>query len=128
MQSTYYKQAVETMNSVKLTAYDFHCDECVYLVHEESSHFFWRSAFLRLFRDWVFVYTEHHGYHCYHKSDLVHYRHFKEQPRKSLEWTGLTDKCETCNKEFKVEELSYTYQDGNDFLVECEVCRGNIES
>jgi hypothetical protein len=47
----------------------------VHIIHEEGTVLFYQNAFLRKIIDvaddsWIIVFTEHHGYHIYHSTDL----------------------------------------------------------
>lgn len=102
-----YQVAKETDN--KLSAYDFHPYNLVEIIHEEGTSFHFKSSFLREWKDYIFVFTEHHGIHVYHRSDLYSYGEYKSVEDKKLENTGHLDKCEFCEKEFKVENLEYNH-------------------
>jgi hypothetical protein len=105
---TSYREAEQVAKEVKLTAYDFHHYNIVQIIHEEGTVLHYKSAFTKEWKDYIFVFTEHHGTHVYHKSDLIGYGTYAKnlEPEK-LENTGYMDKCEFCHKEFKVEDLEY---------------------
>lgn len=42
----------------------------VYLIHDDSSSFFWDSAFIQRWKGWVMIFTEHHGFHIYDLSEV----------------------------------------------------------
>lgn len=50
----------------------------VYLLHEEGTTFLWRYAFALLFEEWYVIFTEHHGTHVYHESDLAGLLQFED--------------------------------------------------
>ena len=63
----------------KLTGYDF--KHSVLIKHGDGSVLFFNYAFLEEKEGWIFVFTEHHGPHIYHKEDLdgiKQYKHFKK--------------------------------------------------
>lgn len=128
MNFTKYSEAAQVAKEAdkKLTAYDFHYHEMVLIQHEDGAILTWRSAFLREWKDYVFVFTEHHGYHVYHKSDLEEWRQFQVVDSKKLVDTGYRDNCEFCGKEFKVEDLRYDIlpfgESLNDYHVYCDNC------
>jgi len=45
----------------------------VTIIHEDGSYFHWRDAFLMKLDDWIVCFTEHHGFHIFHFSDLDSY-------------------------------------------------------
>lgn len=106
---TNYREAEQVAREVdkSLTAYDFHPYSMVEIVHEEGTILNFKSAFVREWKDYIFVFTEHHRTHVYHKSDLVSWgTYMKQEPVKQVN-TGYVDKCEFCHKDFKVEHLEY---------------------
>lgn len=128
-----YREAVKVAEEAdkKLTAYDFKSDEWVLILHEEGTQLFFRSAFVKLWKDWVFIFTEHHKTHVYHKTDLVDFVYFKQQFVDTLKGTGQKDKCYECKAEFDVDYLiykSHPNKDDPDFIVPlCPVCFTNAE-
>jgi len=104
---TSYKEACIVANDSKLSAYDFRPDELVVVIHEEGTQLIYRSAFLKEWKDYVFIFTEHHDTLVYHKTDLYSYKQYKENKINKLKDTGYMDKCQFCQKEFKVEDLEY---------------------
>lgn len=54
----------------KLTAYDFQHGSRVYVKHEDGTELDFNSAFLQKDDEWVYIFTEHHGFHVYHLEDL----------------------------------------------------------
>lgn len=50
----------------------------VYLLHEEGTTFLWRYAFALRLEDWWLIFTEHHGTHVYHESDIAGILQFAE--------------------------------------------------
>src|SRR6185295_17166129 len=77
------------------------------IVHEEGTILHYKPAFTKEWKDWVFVFTEHHGIHVYHKSDLNSYGTYIMQDNEKLKDTGYKDECEFCKNELKVEDLNY---------------------
>lgn len=128
---TPYKEACQVAKEAdkKLTAYDFRPTDLVLVVHEEGTQLMYRSAFLKEWKDYVFIFTEHHGTLVYHKTDLYSYDQYTEKDIGKLEGTGYLGKCEFCNKEFKVEELEYgTHPDHNlynlsEYFFFCKDCK-----
>ena len=106
---TSYREAEQVAKEAdkKLSAYDFHVDSLVHIIHEEGTILAYRSAFTKEWKDYIFVFTEHHGTHVYHKSDLSSYGTYMRKNTTKLENTGYMDKCEFCQKDFKIEELEY---------------------
>jgi hypothetical protein len=104
-----YREACEVANNCdkSLRAMDFGCGSLVQIVHEEGSMFTWKYAFLREWLDWVFVFTEHHGTHVYHRCDLYSWGEYRVQEDKKLEGTGYEDECEFCGRKMLVENLRY---------------------
>lgn len=131
---TSYQEAQQVAKETdkKLSAYDFHPDQLVMIIHEEGSILTFRSAFTKEWKDWVLVFTEHHGTHVYHKSDLNLWGTYIQKQREKLADTGYTDKCEFCDKVFKVEELSYGHHPDWDKYEEskywtyCDGCRDKL--
>lgn len=118
---TNYREAEQVAKEVdkKLTAYDFHPCNMVEIIHEEGTILHYKSAFTKEWKDYIFVFTEHHGTHVYHKSDLSGYGTYaKNMESEKLENTGYTDKCEFCQKDFKVEELEYGHHPDFDLFEE----------
>jgi hypothetical protein len=71
-----YKEAKEELDHrcAGLTAYDFHPNSTVTIVHDEGSFLSLRNAFYEEWKDgWLFVFTEHLGHMCFHTGDLAHY-------------------------------------------------------
>lgn len=64
----------------KLKATDFDPSIYVFILHEEGSQFFYRSAFLKKWKDYIFVFTEHHKFYIYHKTDLISYLQLNSIP------------------------------------------------
>ena len=125
-----YQVAKET--NVKLTAYNFKPTDLAVIIHEEGSVLTFKSAFLREWKDYVFVFTEHHGFHVYHRGDLSDWRHYEEKEREKLNDTNCLDNCEFCKKEAKVEDLIYDHhpdwnQHDHEYHVYCSDCK-DIES
>ncbi len=66
-----YKEAVELAKAYdsKLLATDPRFQQDVSFQHEDGSYFYWRNAFLMEKDKWVFVFTEHFGFHVFDHSD-----------------------------------------------------------
>lgn len=111
MELTSYKEAqtVAKETDKKLTAYDFNPYSMVEIIHEEGTILHYKSAFTKEWKDWVFVFTEHHGTHVYHISDLKDYGTYIRKDQEKLKDTGYVDTCEFCNKQFKVEDLDFNH-------------------
>lgn len=123
-----YKTAEEVATDYDKTlkCTDFHHNHWVFAVHEEGTQLFFRNAFLKEWKDWYFIFTEHHKTHVYHKTDLSLVREFIEVPQARLTETGHKDNCFECQKEFSVKELRYDLHPGKDdpdFIVPlCKNC------
>lgn len=127
-----YKEALQVAKEQELSAYDFspHYD-LVFIIHEEGTTLTYRSAFIKEWQDWIMVFTEHHGYFVYHKTDLEFYAHYKRKEVEKLK-TGHTEKCEFCGKDFNCSDLNYaSHPDCNvldsKLFVFCKDCK-DIES
>ena len=131
---TSYKEAEQVAKETKLTAYDFNPCSLVELLHEEGTNLYYKSAFTREWKDWIFVFTEHHGYHVYHKSDIVSYGTYIRQDTQKQKDTGYRDKCEFCNKDFKVEDLNYDHHpdfeqyEESKYWIYCADCKDIVGS
>lgn len=132
---TSYMEAVTVLKECgkKLTAYDFNLCSLVAIIHEDGTNLYYKSAFTREWKDWIFVFTEHHGSHVYHKSDIASYGTYIYQDHKKQEDTGHVDKCEFCNKEFRVENLNYgshpgIHFDDSKYYVFCRDCKDIVGS
>lgn len=84
----------------KLLATDKRFRKAVHVIHEEGTTMFFENAFLmkktvkippeklsRIGPDediWIIIFTEHHGFHIYHKDDLSSYFEY-ERSYKPLE-------------------------------------------
>jgi len=56
----------------KLLATDPRFRRSVTIIHEDGSHLHYDSAFLmRVNKEWIACFTEHHGTSIYHEEDLV---------------------------------------------------------
>lgn len=110
----------------KLKATDFHSKNCVYILHEEGTQLFYKSAFLKTWKDYVLVFTEHHGFHVYHKTDLVSYLQLSSTDVECAIDKQNKDSCYYCKKEFFVDELKYGKNPhdmtDDDIIVLCRSC------
>lgn len=132
---TSYKEAMQVAKECdkKLTAYDFHFHNLVEIIHEDGTILHYKSGFTTEWKDWVFVFTEHHGTQVYHKSDLRSWGTYVRRESDKQKDTGYQDKCEFCHKEFKVEDLYYSHHPGNQYddqkyYVYCEDCHDIVDS
>ena len=52
----------------------------VRIIHEDGSILFFEDAFLMKHNDsegeWIIIFTEHHGFHVYHGTELYNYTEF----------------------------------------------------
>jgi len=135
MKHTSYKEAEEVMLSYgkTLTAYDFKPGDCVFILHQEGTTLFYKSAFLMEWKDWIFVYTEHHYYLAYHKTDLDSYWNLSHQEVKKLTGTPYVDTCEECGVSYSVDLMRYgehvdldKYKEGH-LVVLCPECVETLE-
>ncbi|NIQ15816.1 MAG: hypothetical protein GTO02_15895, partial [Candidatus Dadabacteria bacterium] len=131
---TSYHEAVQVAKETELSAYDFDPYSLVEIVHEEGTILHYKSAFIKEWKDYILVFTEHHGTHVYHKSDLHDYATYIRKEPEKLEFTGYVDKCEFCEKEFKVENLEYAHHpdfekyDESEYYVFCADCQDIVGS
>ena len=75
-----YEDATE--HDKTLTAGMFCYDTLVTVKHEDGTEYHFRYAFVHQteeFEDYLFVYTEHNGFHVYHKADLEYWQEWKLQ-------------------------------------------------
>ena len=105
--STDMQRVEGVMNDLEREFYDrgFRYEKFVYVVDEDGSVFMFRDAFAVLYYDeetgrheedgggdfpgeFFFVYTEHHGNHCYHLDDL--WGHFVLKPEEAPEHPSYT--------------------------------------
>ena len=131
MTSTSYRDALEVLHThgKTLRANDFNSYNFVFILHEEGTTLLYRSAFLVEWKDWVFVYTEHHGEMAYHKTDLGGYWNLHaDEEKPKLHGTGHTDRCEECCCELPVEVMNYDthpdcdkYEEGH-LVILCDAC------
>jgi hypothetical protein len=63
-----------------LGAGDFKSDRLVLIRHGDGTHLFFRCAFLMRLEEWVVVFSEHNGFHCYAIADLDEFAQFDEVP------------------------------------------------
>lgn len=132
-----YKEAEQVAKEIdkKLSAYDFNPYSLTEIIHEEGTILHYRSAFAKEWQDWIFVFTEHHGTHVYHKSDLYSWGTYVRKDGEKLEGTGYVDKCEFCQRQFKVEELCYSKthpdlleHDDDKYWIYCDDCNDIVGS
>lgn len=97
-----------------LTAYDFHGDRVVTISHEDGTRLVFHCAFLQVYfhpdhqdrcehpGEWILVFTEHHGFHVYHRDDLSSYSEYKRVRRdqKHKDHPGDRYICEACEETF----------------------------
>jgi len=58
-----------------LLATDPRLRRAVKIIHDEGTVLFFDYAFAENHEDWVFIFTEHHGHHVYHESDVLVYQY-----------------------------------------------------
>ena len=63
-------RAIAASYDVGVRADDKRLRGSVQIIHEEGTVLFYNYAFVMKFYDWFVVFTEHHGHHVYHESDL----------------------------------------------------------
>jgi hypothetical protein len=127
---TSYKAALAALHKhgKSLKATDFQPHRYVIINHEEGTTLIYASAFIVEWKDWIFVYTEHHGEMAFHKTDLRGYHNLISLEIQPLMGTGCKDKCEECGAEHLVEDLSYeTHPDPDKweedhFVILCPSC------
>jgi hypothetical protein len=109
MKPATYKEAVEVANKMdgQLWASDFAPSDLVLIIHEEGTSFTFQSAFLKTWKDWIFIFSEHHGTHVYNRDDLYFWAQYNRKDDEPLKDSGYKDNCEFCNKEANVEDLIY---------------------
>jgi len=75
-----YKDALAKAKELdsKLTAMSFDWGARVYVKHEDGTELDFNYAFLQKDGDWVYIFTEHHGFHVYHLDDLEKVVSYKE--------------------------------------------------
>lgn len=76
------KEEAERRNK-QITGNDFGRGDGVFLCLDEGSVFFWRDAFIRRWRGYIFIHTEHHGFHVFDSEDVMFigdvYRNVKDE-------------------------------------------------
>lgn len=71
----------------KLLATDKRFRKAVQIIHEEGTTLFFENAFLmkktvkydKGETVWIIIFTEHHGFHIYHKDDLYSYFEYERR-------------------------------------------------
>jgi hypothetical protein len=106
---TSYKEVVKLAETADLglTASMFGPSNLVFIIHEEGTTLTFRNAFIKEFKDYLMIFTEHHGTHVYHRGDLSHWGQYIQKEDETLKNTGYMDTCEFCGKEAKTEDLIY---------------------
>lgn len=104
-----YKEACQIAKEVdkNLTAYDFNSDDLVVVQHIEGTQLMYRCAFLKEWKNYILIFTEHHKSLVYDKDDLYSYNQYTSMKVEKLTGTPYVDTCMECNKVFKTEELRY---------------------
>lgn len=122
--STSCREALKVAESIdkKLLCSDFHPDDLVMIIHEEGTVLNYRSAFVRKWKDWIFIFTEHHGKHVYHKTDLQSCFQYKNVEIEKQKDTGYTDKCMLCGKIDDVAGMCYGDGIYDEWKILCENC------
>ena len=60
-----------------LLATDVRFQRSVKILHEDGSVMVWNHAFLMSVEgEWIVCFTEHHGFHVYHETDLIEYKQY----------------------------------------------------
>src|SRR5271156_3637992 len=103
--TTAHKVAKQIDSELRANDFDPNCITIV--LHEEGTQLIYHSSFPRKWKDWMFIFTEHHGFHVYHMSDLIGCSEYYRREIDKQQNTGCTDKCMFCGKEDKVENLIY---------------------
>jgi len=73
-----HKLAKEINDKLRADDCRFNC--AVKLLHGDGTVMFLEYAFVEKHDDWVFIFSEHNGYHIYHSSDLT-WVQYKETDR-----------------------------------------------
>lgn len=128
---TNYREVEELARKVdsKLLAYDFGSGDIAFIIHEEGSTLLFQNAFVREFKDYIIIFTEHHGTHVYHRGNLSHWGQYAKKDNAAIRDTGYKDTCEFCGKEADVADLIYNTHPNWDEYVEgkyhsyCSNCR-----
>ncbi len=106
----------------------FDMGSAVLIQHEDGTVLWFQSAFIRLYRDYVCVFTEHQGTHVYHQDDLGRWEQYRREddPRPKLKGSGRKDYCDDCKQEFDVDVLKYgkhpDWDREHDFVALCQGC------
>jgi len=61
----------------KLTAYDF--NKITIVIHDDGSSFQFHFSFMEEDNKFIYVFTEHNGYHFFYKEDLIFYTFIEER-------------------------------------------------
>jgi hypothetical protein len=122
--STPYKEALKVAENIdkKLLCTNFHPDDMVMIIHQEGTVLNYRSALLRKWKDWIFIFTEHHGTHVYHNTDLEGCFQYKSVKIEKQAGTGYTDKCMLCGKIDDVAKMCYGNESYEEWQILCENC------
>jgi len=98
-----------------LRADDLRLSHVVHLVHEDGSIFHWDNAFLIEYYDkdhpywggtkypgqWVFVFSEHHGFHVFARNEVENFRQFKRvSVEKHPDFPEDQWICDSCHSTF----------------------------
>jgi hypothetical protein len=123
------------MNSHKLLATDFDAHKYVLVEHEDGSRLFFRSAFMIQHEGWLYVFTEHNGYHYFHPEDLSYYATFTQDEDAAIDvWdvngeVVASKRCGDCGKRMPLTALA-VYQhssDPDDFMHYCAPCHAELQ-
>jgi len=68
-----------------LTVLDPRFRRALHLVHADGTSMFFASAFAATWKEFVIVFTEHHGYFAYDKEDLTSCKAYAEIPKSAQE-------------------------------------------
>jgi hypothetical protein len=65
-----YKEAKEFADEYDKTITISDLKDFVYIVHGDFTTALFTNAFAINYNEWYFIFSEHNGYHIYHKEDL----------------------------------------------------------
>ena len=63
-----YKKAEEHLKNREYGAHDFNGFTCI--VHQDESSFIFHFSIMEEDNEFIYVFSEHNGYHFFHKEDL----------------------------------------------------------
>ncbi len=62
----------------ELLAHDERFNNAVRITTDDGGSIFFNHAFLMSVGEWLVVFTEHNGYHCYKMNGLIEYGQYKK--------------------------------------------------